>query len=99
MHKLKPGLIPVKDWWWVRKGRKDDFPIYHRDWTYFRHPKGRRQWVSQREIDLLDEDGYACAPRVRDRDKLPDAYDDLSHSRGYYIKCWKDYSRKRKSWM
>ncbi len=93
MFKIKKHYrAKPQSWFWGKPNS------YYLEWTYFRHPIGRRQWVSQCEIDSIDEDGMGCSPRTRDRLKLPDAYDDIGRSRGFYVKCWKDLTRKKKQW-
>jgi hypothetical protein len=105
MYKKKRIYAPVPDDWPVRERRKPDWKAYHvcpgnseGYWGHRDFGSHRRQWASQREADLMDEDGHGCAVRARDRNRLPDAWDDLQRSRRFYVKCWKDYSRKRKQW-
>lgn len=105
-YKLKKLYARVpSDWDFYLDKKKVGFVAYHPDgydtghyvgWRWF--SSHRKQWVSQREIDMMDEDGYKCAVRAKDRFDLPDAWEDLGRSRRYYVKCWKDYSKKKKQW-
>lgn len=67
----------------------------------FRHEvRGRRAWVSQREMDSIDslEHSVYCTLRARDVRRLPDSWDDLPLSRGFWIRSWKDKTKRKKQW-
>lgn len=61
---------------------------------------GRRAWKSQIEADAIEErdHGVRCRPRPRTTAKLPDSWCDVRISRGFWVKSWKDKTKKKRQW-
>lgn len=84
-----------KPWWdWAPPNSLCPMGVY-------RGLKSRKQWLSTVEIDAIDSRDTLvyCTLRARDCRKMPDPWDDLSHSRGYYVRCWKDQYKKKRQWL
>jgi hypothetical protein len=80
-------------WWSDQPGVE-----YYMDYGYFRsfHYKQR---VARNIIDTLDfRDMLIIKKAWRCDDRPLTPYDDIMQSRGYYVKSWKDNSRRKNQW-
>jgi len=96
--------LPFKDKVWRRNAAKDfafrNGPVpgihcYRGGGGYFRNPATRNEKAAnsgyEEYLDELDDE-IGMRPKGRIRD-LPTNYDDISRSRGWHTRSWKEYRR------
>jgi hypothetical protein len=65
---------------------------------YFRWFRDNHRWKATIEGDEIEAKDTGIKCTVRTRGDFPQLWDDLYVSRGYYVRSWKDRTKRRKQW-